>query len=580
MQVKKPHPMREEDATNDESSLPAMPLLSCEAERPGLTLVSVLLVALCAVSVVFLAFPVLDRAVSGIFYVDGAGFAMTADPALQLLRNLGMLATTAVIVTAILALAAPFCVTWRLIDLKPHAALYLLAVYAIGPALIVNAFFKNGFGRARPRDILEFGGDAGFTNVWTVAGGCVSNCSFTSGEASAAAAILALIFVVPRAWRLAIGLLLTLFAMEVSISRIAFGGHFLSDTLLSWIVVLLVAVLLRPLFLGPRGARIDRTVARIAQRFGLTASVRQAAFAEASQCDKRAPMNDSSSFDGPAPQVPTRSASANASAPTIPRAPYALLSVVIPARNESQNLAILVLEIAEALAHRDHEIIVVDDGSTDGTATTLADLKAKGRNVRHIRHDRSCGQSRAVRSGMMAAHGDLVVTIDGDGQNDPAFIPDLVAALEAAGTGAGLAAGQRVGRTDTRLKQLSSRFANNLRTAILHDATRDTGCGLKAIPTELFRRLPFFDGWHRYLPALVMREGHSVVHVDVKDRNRRFGQSNYGIFDRGLRGILDLYGVWWLLRRAKKLPVVGEIALGGAVGERTDADHAGTGKSN
>ena len=565
--------MTDDEARPDDRATGEMSPSAVVAGRPGLMLVGFLLAVLAIVSVFFLAFPGADRAVSGIFYVDGAGFASTADPALRLLRNLGMLATVLVVATAVLSLFAPFCVTWRLIDLKPHAALYLLAVYALGPALIVNAFFKNEFHRARPRDIVEFGGDALFSNVWTVVGGCVDNCSFTSGEASAAAAILALVFVVPKSWRLTGGLVLTLFAAEVSVSRIAFGGHFLSDTLISWVVVLLVIVLLRPLFLGSRGARIDRAVARLARRFGLTASVRGAAFAEAAQCDKRAPMNA-----GPSPlQTASRPPS-----PAIPRAPYALLSVVIPARNEAQNLAILVVEIAEALAHRDHEILIVDDGSTDGTAATLAGLKSKGRNVRHIRHDRSCGQSRAVRSGMMAAKGDLIVTIDGDGQNDPAFIPDLVAALESAGEGAGLAAGQRIERTDTKLKQFSSRFANNLRTAILNDATRDTGCGLKAIPTDLFRRLPFFDGWHRYLPALVLREGYGVVHVDVKDRNRRFGQSNYGIFDRGLRGILDLYGVWWLLRRARKRPVVGEIALGGAVGavgEVTSAADVGPGRN-
>jgi len=239
---------------------------------------------------------------------------------------------------------------------------------------------------------------------------------------------------------------------------------------------------------------------------------------------------------------------------------FALVSIVVPARNEAANLAGLLREIEAALAARAHEIVVVDDGSTDATAKTLAGLLADGIPLRHIRHDRSTGQSRAIRSGVLAASGDLVVTIDGDGQNDPAFIPVLVAALESAGPTVGLAAGQRTGRTDSRLKQLSSRFANRLRTAILKDATRDTGCGLKAMPTVLFRRLPYFDGWHRYLPALVLREGLSVVHIDVKDRQRRFGRSNYGIFDRGLRGILDLFGVWWLRRRALVRPDVSEIA--------------------
>jgi glycosyltransferase involved in cell wall biosynthesis len=232
---------------------------------------------------------------------------------------------------------------------------------------------------------------------------------------------------------------------------------------------------------------------------------------------------------------------------------------VIPARNEAENLAILVREIDEALGNRAHEIIVVDDGSTDQTGQTLIQLKADGINVRHLRHDRSCGQSRAVRTGMLAAKGDLVVTIDGDGQNDPAFIPLLVETLEAAEPNVGLVAGQRVGRQDTELKKFSSRFANGIRTAILKDRTRDTGCGLKAIPTDLFRTLPFFDGWHRYFPALVLREGYEIAHVDVRDRERRFGTSNYGVIDRGLRGILDLYGVWWLIRRARKVPVVTEI---------------------
>ncbi|MEX6508207.1 glycosyltransferase family 2 protein [Jiella sp. M17.18] len=226
----------------------------------------------------------------------------------------------------------------------------------------------------------------------------------------------------------------------------------------------------------------------------------------------------------------------------------------MPARNEAENLRILVREIGAALSARTFEVVVVDDGSTDATGAVLAELRAEGLPVRHIRHERSAGQSRAVRSGMMAAHGDVVITIDGDGQNDPAFIPALVEVLEKAGVRAGLVAGQRVGRTDTRMKRLSSRFANNLRTAILKDATRDTGCGLKAMPTDLFRTLPFFDGWHRYLPALVLREGYDVLHLDVKDRERRFGRSNYGILDRGMRGVLDLFGVWWLMRRGRRSP--------------------------
>ena len=190
----------------------------------------------------------------------------------------------------------------------------------------------------------------------------------------------------------------------------------------------------------------------------------------------------------------------------------------------------------------------------------LAERIAKGDGrVRHIRHDRSAGQSAAVRSGVFAARGAIIATMDGDGQNDPAFLPKLVEALEAAGPKVGIAAGQRLKRTDTQLKRLASRFANGLRESILHDGTRDSGCGLKAIRTDLFRTLPYFDGWHRYLPALVMREGFGVVHIDVVDRSRRHGKSNYGILDRGLRGALDLIGVWWLRRRRKIVPEITEI---------------------
>lgn len=236
------------------------------------------------------------------------------------------------------------------------------------------------------------------------------------------------------------------------------------------------------------------------------------------------------------------------------------ISVVIPCRNEEANLALLLDEAEQALAGRSFEIVVVDDGSTDGTRGMVRDrMRTAGSPVRLVVHDRSAGQSAAVRSGVFAASGDIVATMDGDGQNDPAYVPKLVDALLAAGPETGIVAGQRLKRTDTRLKRLSSRFANGLRESILHDGTRDSGCGLKALPTLLFRQLPYFDGWHRYLPALVLREGYRVVHLDVVDRQRRHGKSNYGIIDRGLRGVLDLIGVWWLRRRRKVVPKINEV---------------------
>lgn len=237
-------------------------------------------------------------------------------------------------------------------------------------------------------------------------------------------------------------------------------------------------------------------------------------------------------------------------------------SIVVPARNEAPNLAVLVREIAAAMKGRVFEVVVVDDGSTDETADTLAALLGDGIPVRHLRHDRSAGQSAAVRTGVFAALGQFVVTIDGDGQNDPAFIPAMIDALAAAGPRVGIVAGQRRARTDTLVKRLSSRFANGLRSAILKDGTRDTGCGLKAIRTDLFRTLPFFDGWHRYLPALALMEGRGVLHIDVVDRPRRFGTSNYGVFDRARRGALDLVGVWWLRRRRRVRPGVTELTTG------------------
>ncbi|KMO43680.1 dolichol-phosphate mannosyltransferase [Methylobacterium tarhaniae] len=234
------------------------------------------------------------------------------------------------------------------------------------------------------------------------------------------------------------------------------------------------------------------------------------------------------------------------------------LSVVVPVKNEAGNIAPLVAEIAASCAALSpFEIIYVDDGSTDATPKALADLRARHPGLlRVLRHRESCGQSAAVRTGVLAARGELVATLDGDGQNDPAFIPALAAALAAAGPRAGLAQGQRVGRKDGRLKMIQSRIANGVRGRILKDATRDTGCGLKVFRRAVYLRLPYFDALHRFMPALVAREGFAVVHADVVDRPRFTGRSNYGLFDRLWVGILDLAGVWWLIRRRRRVPEV------------------------
>lgn len=235
------------------------------------------------------------------------------------------------------------------------------------------------------------------------------------------------------------------------------------------------------------------------------------------------------------------------------------VSVVVPVRNEAGNITPLVNEIAAALnGHWRFELLYVNDGSSDGTAEELAQLMATKPWLRHIRHAVSCGQSAAVRTGGLAARAPIIVTLDGDGQNDPAFIPALVRAMEVSPR-IGLVAGQRVGRRATGFKKFQSRVANAVRNAILKDGTRDTGCGLKAIRRDVFLKLPYFDGLHRFLPVLVRREGFDVGYVDVIDRPRGHGISNYGLWDRLWVGILDLAGVWWLVRRRKRVPDTSEV---------------------
>jgi dolichol-phosphate mannosyltransferase len=235
------------------------------------------------------------------------------------------------------------------------------------------------------------------------------------------------------------------------------------------------------------------------------------------------------------------------------------VSVVVPVRNEAGNVAPLVSEIAAALEGQwRFEVIYVNDGSSDGTEAALKQLMELHSWLRRVRHKQSCGQSAAVRSGVAAAHAPLIVTLDGDGQNDPAFIPALLRALEAGAPRVGLIAGQRIGRKASGFKKLQSRIANAVRGAVLRDGTRDTGCGLKAFRRDLFLRLPYFDGLHRFLPALVRREGYEIGYADVVDRPRGHGVSNYGMWDRLWVGILDLAGVWWLIRRKKRVPEVSE----------------------
>jgi len=228
-----------------------------------------------------------------------------------------------------------------------------------------------------------------------------------------------------------------------------------------------------------------------------------------------------------------------------------LVSVVIPVRNEAPNIAPLVAEIEAALTGVPHEIVYVDDGSTDGTSLALAAIAAGGTPLRWLRHRISCGQSAAIVTGVKAARGTWIATLDGDGQNDPADIPRLLARAEREG-GDILVAGHRVNRKDSWVKRRSSRIANGVRRRLLRDATPDTGCGLKLFPRALFLDFPHFDHMHRFLPALALRAGARVVSEPVNHRPRVRGVSNYGTFDRLAVSLLDLIGMAWLQRRGKR----------------------------
>jgi glycosyltransferase involved in cell wall biosynthesis len=227
------------------------------------------------------------------------------------------------------------------------------------------------------------------------------------------------------------------------------------------------------------------------------------------------------------------------------------LSVVIPARDEAGSLEALVTEIAAALKGRRYEIIVADDGSIDGTPALLTRLAASF-PVRSVRHERPLGKSAGLFSAVLAARAPIVVALDGDGQNDPKYLPAMIEPF--ADPAIGLVSGQRLRRRDTLRKRVGSRIANWVRRGLLKDETRDTGCGLKAFRREAYLTLPFFETNHRFLPALFLGDGWAVTGVDVVDRPRLHGRSHYGVLDRLVVGIPDLFGVWWLLRRRRKNP--------------------------
>jgi dolichol-phosphate mannosyltransferase len=235
------------------------------------------------------------------------------------------------------------------------------------------------------------------------------------------------------------------------------------------------------------------------------------------------------------------------------------VSVVVPVRNEAGNISPLISEIAVALRDRAFEIVVVDDGSTDTSEAELCSLMPAHPWLRLIRHKQSCGQSAAIHTGVIVARAPIIVTLDGDGQNDPAFIPAFIAALEKGAPRIGLVAGQRVGCKTSEFRQVQARIANAVRGAVLRDGARDSGCGLRVFRRDVFLSLPYFDALHRFLPALVQREGLAVEFVNVVDRPRLHGVSNYGLWDRLWVGILDLAGVWWLIRRKKHVPQYEEV---------------------
>ena len=246
----------------------------------------------------------------------------------------------------------------------------------------------------------------------------------------------------------------------------------------------------------------------------------------------------------------------------VPALPAIALSVVVPVHNERDNLAPLVDEIVATLSGVvSFEIVYVDDGSTDGTGEMLRSVQARVPTLRVLTHDRSAGQSTAIRTGVLAAHGRWIATLDGDGQNDPADIPALLTQACSLSAQRGderlLIAGWRTHRKDSGSTRWQSRIANGVRSRLLGDGTPDSGCGLKVYARSTFLALPYFDHMHRFMPALVRRDGGDVLSVPVNHRPRTRGTSHYGVWNRLWSGLVDMAGVVWLARRAR-VPRVAE----------------------
>jgi dolichol-phosphate mannosyltransferase len=235
------------------------------------------------------------------------------------------------------------------------------------------------------------------------------------------------------------------------------------------------------------------------------------------------------------------------------------ISVVVPVHDEQGAAGPLAREIAAAFAGRAYEMVFVDDASRDGTLAELRALMAELPALRVLAHGSNAGQSRAVRTGVLAARGAIVVTLDGDGQNPPADAPRLADLLAASPPTVALVGGVRAKRQDTGAKRWASRWANRIRRRLLADDAADTGCGLKAFRREVFLRLPSFDHVHRYLPALMIREGFENRYLDVGHRHRETGRSKYTNWGRLIASLSDLLGVMWLKSRSRRPGAISEF---------------------